>query len=210
MTATVTRLYDKYDDALSTVRELEAAGVSSKDISLLANQSGGREAFDVKRVDSHGETAGVHAEKDAAVGTVLGGGIGLLAGLGVLAIPGVGPVLGLGWLAATALGAATGMAVGAVSGGIVGSLVAEGVPLSDAHVYAEGLRRGGTLLAVRTSDGMSAKIATILDRHDAVDMVSRGADYRKSGWSSFDPAASPYELGQAKGERPRVGAGTVL
>src|SRR5579872_4823579 len=113
MTVTVTRLYDKYDGALSVVRELEAAGIPSKDISLLANQSGGPKASDVKRVDSHGETAGVHAEKDAAVGTALGGGIGLLAGLGVLAIPGVGPVIGLGWLAATALGAATGMAVGA-------------------------------------------------------------------------------------------------
>jgi hypothetical protein len=209
MTVTITRLYDKYDAALSAVRELEAAGISSKDISLLANQSGGRKASDVKRVDSHGESAGLHAEKDAGVGTVLGGGIGLLAGLGVLAIPGIGPVLGLGWLAATALGAATGMAVGAATGGIVGSLVAEGVPQSDADVYAEGLRRGGTLLAVRASDGMSAKIETILDRHDAVDIVSRGAAYRKSGWSSFDPAASPYELGQVKGERPRVGAGIV-
>ena len=42
----------------------------------------------------------------ATIGTVLGGGAGLLAGLGSLAIPGVGPVVAAGWLIATLTGAA--------------------------------------------------------------------------------------------------------
>jgi hypothetical protein len=46
--------------------------------------------------------------------SVLGGGVGLLAGLGIWR-SGIGPVVGLGWLAATAVGAVTGAAVGAAT-----------------------------------------------------------------------------------------------
>ena len=41
----------------------------------------------------------------ATIGTVPGGGAGLLAGLGSLAIPGIGPIVAAGWLTATLTGA---------------------------------------------------------------------------------------------------------
>ena len=72
----------------------------------------------------------------------------------MLAVPGIGPVVGLGWLAATAVGAVTGAAVGAATGGLIGSLTEAGVSEQDAHVYAEGVRRGGTLLSVRARQNM--------------------------------------------------------
>jgi len=193
MARTLTHLYDSYDSALSVARDLESAGIPANDIGLLANGAGRDDLPQWKRVDSHGETAGSHAGKDASVGVIVGGGVGLLSGLGLLSIPGIGPVVGLGWLAATAVGAATGAAVGATAGGLVGSLLAEGVPEKDAHIYAESLRRGGTMIAVRVDDREARRVQGILGRQGVIDLELRGKAYRLSGWKSFDPAAAPYE-----------------
>ena len=193
MARTLTHLYDSYDSALSVARDLEAAGIPAKNIGLLANGAGRGDLPQWRRVDSHGETAGSHAGKDAGVGVIVGGGVGLLSGLGLLTIPGIGPVVGLGWLAATAVGAATGAAVGATAGGLAGSLVAEGVPEKDAHIYAESLRRGGTMIAVHVDDREVPRVEGILARQGVIDLDLRGNSYRLSGWTSFDPTAAPYE-----------------
>jgi hypothetical protein len=76
----------------------------------------------------------------------------LLAGLGLLAIPGLGPVVAAGWLASTALGAVAGGA----AGGLIGALTAAGVSQEDAHVSAEGIRRGGTLVTASCTQNNSA------------------------------------------------------
>ena len=41
-TRTITKLYDSYDDAADTVRDLEAAGIAHDDISLMANNADNR------------------------------------------------------------------------------------------------------------------------------------------------------------------------
>src|SRR6185312_15680539 len=164
MTTTVTRLYDDYADAERTVRRLEDASVPHSDISIVANNSedwyepGGKVDRDRDGVDDRAEGAGA----GAGIGAGLGGAAGLLAGLGLLAIPGLGPVVAAGWLAATAVGAAA----GAATGGIIGALTEAGVSEEDAHTYAEGVRRGGTLVTARVPDSQSdrAKFETILDQ----------------------------------------------
>jgi hypothetical protein len=127
---------------------------------------------------------------------VVGGGAGLLAGLGLLAIPGLGPVVAAGWLASTALGAA----VGGTAGGLIGALTAAGVSKDDAHVYAEGIRRGGTLVTARVPDADRAKCEAILNRA-SVNIQDRGAAYRKAGWKEFDAGATPYTADQVRRER---------
>jgi hypothetical protein len=77
----------------------------------------------------------------------------LLAGLGLLA-PGLGPVVAAGWLAATAVCAAA----GAATGGIVGALTEAGVSKEDAPLYAEGVRRGGTLVSARAPDAGAGEV----------------------------------------------------
>ena len=188
---TVTRLFDTYEHASAAVNALEVAGIPHSDISLVANNAEG--TLGTGTAHTHAET-GEGAGAGATIGTVLGGGAGLLAGLGMLAIPGVGPVVAAGWLVATALGAG----VGAASGGLLGSLVGAGVSEDDAHVYAEGVRRGGTLVTVRAADGQDAMVQQMLDRHMAVDATTRGDAYRAEGWSRFDeqaPAYSPTATG---------------
>ena len=74
-----------------------------------------------------------------------GAGIGATVGLGIIAIPGIGPVVAVGWPSKAVFAAA-----GGVAGGVLGALTEAGVSEEDAQAYAEGVRRGGTLLTVRS------------------------------------------------------------
>ena len=182
---TVTGLYDSYDDAAQAVRDLEAAGISHHDISLVVNNVDNRYAPS-DRVKAKDAASG--AGTGASIGTVIGGGAGLLAGLGMLAIPGIGPVVAAGWLVATAAGAAA----GAAAGGLIGSLTGAGVSKEHAHIYAEGVRRGGSLVTARVDEGRVAAAEQILRRNRWVDPDKRGKLYRDEGWTSFDERAKPY------------------
>ena len=191
MSTIVTRLFDSYEHASLAVTDLETSGIPHSSISLIANNTDDRytNVVPAAGVSQPGTGAGA----GATLGTVLGGGAGLLAGLGMLAIPGIGPVVAAGWLVATAVGAG----VGAASGGLIGSLVGAGVPESDAHLYAEGVRRGGTLVTVRADDGMVPTVERVLDKHGTVDTASRGETYRAEGWSRFDETAPAYVAGES-------------
>jgi hypothetical protein len=197
MTVTISRLYDSYADAERAVARLESAGVAHSDISIVANNSdnwfsGDRKDRDRDGVDDRAESAG----KGAGIGAGLGGAAGLLAGLGLLAIPGLGPVVAAGWLASTAVGAAA----GAATGGIVGALTEAGISKEDAHAYAEGVRRGGTLVSARVAEADRARLEGLLNE-SAVDLRNRTAAWQKSGWQSFDPAAQPYGADEIRRER---------
>lgn len=187
---TFSRVYDSYGQAERVVRDLEAAGVPSVDISLVANKYVSEKYADVDDVSA--------AASGAGIGAAVGGGAGLLAGVGLLAIPGLGPVVAAGWLASTAVGAIAGSA----TGGIIGAMVDSGTPERDAHVYSESVRRGGTLVTVKT-DHAAPAIETILDRHRPIDPVARRSEYEKSGWSTFDPNAPPYRPNETEVERMR-------
>jgi hypothetical protein len=52
-------------------------------------------------------------------------------------------------------------------------------PERDAHFYAEGVRRGGTLVTARVDDARASAAREILLRYKAVDPTVRGAAYGK-------------------------------
>jgi len=197
---TITGLFDTYDEAQDVVGELEATGVLSSDISLIANNSTGWYDHG-DREDDDSSDAGEGAAAGAGVGAVIGGAGGLLAGLGLMAIPGVGPVVAAGWLASTALGAAAGAAAGGVTGGILGALTDSGVPERDAHVYAEGVRRGGTLVTARVDDELAHEAERIMEQHQSIDLAARRRGYEADGWTEFDPDAANYRPSEGPRER---------
>ena len=205
-TQTITRLFDSHDDAMAAVQQLEAAGVPHSDISLVSNDAEGRYADAAPTGTAPGLTSG-NPEQGAAtgtgtgasLGTVLGGGAGLLAGIGALAIPGIGPIVAAGWLVTTL----TGAGVGAAAGGLLGSLTGAGVSEADAHVHAEGVRRGGTLVTVRADETGAARINAMLDGRAPVDLATRRTEYETEGWKGYDPAAAPYTAEQVTTERKR-------
>ena len=196
--AVITHLYDNYDQARGAMSDLVAAGVSESDISIVANNADNRfTTTSGAAVDTRDAAEG--AGTGTGVGATVGGLAGLLAGLGVMAIPGIGPVVAAGWLASTALGAV----VGGAAGGIIGALTQAGVPEHDAHVYAEGLRRGGTLLTVRVPDAERGRVEGILGS-SSVDVGKRREEYQTSGWNRFDDQANQDELRRARERTPTL------
>jgi|SRR5437588_3820202 len=203
MTVTISRLYDNYSDAQKAVSGLQSAGIPQADISLVANNSDNWYNNGAKKIDRDGDGVDDRAEgagKGAGIGAGVGGAAGLLAGLGLLAIPGLGPVVAAGWLAATAVGAAA----GAATGGIVGALTEAGVAKEDAPLYAEGVRRGGTLVSARVPDNDRARFEAVLNQA-AVNLRDRSAAWQKSGWKGFDPASQPYGAEEVRKERQLYG-----
>jgi hypothetical protein len=204
MTVTISRLYDNYSDAQRAVTGLEAAGVPHSDLSIVANNSDNWYSTD-KKVDRDRDGVDDRAEgaaTGAGVGAGLGGAAGLLAGLGLLAIPGLGPVVAAGWLASTALGATA----GAATGGVVGALSQAGISEEEAPLYAEGVRRGGTLVSARVPDTDRARYEAILNQ-SAVNLRDRSAAWQKAGWKSYDPSAQPYGAEEVRRERQLYGGG---
>ena len=194
MARTIVALYDDFDAAQRAVQDLVDAGFARTDISLVANDASGeyRRYTDEGMADDDDVSAGEGAGFGAVVGT--------LVGLGVALIPGIGPVIAAGPLAAAVL-AGIGAAAGAATGGIVASLVDFGVPEEEAHVYAEGLRRGSTLVSIVTEETHTARVEDILNRHNPTDVDQRATAWRETGWQSFDYDAEPYAETDIRRER---------
>lgn len=168
---TIHQIYETYDEAANVVRELEANGFTSDEITIVGKRGG------------EDEQSG--ASVGAATGLALGGGAGLLAGLGMLAVPGLGPLVAAGWMVPTLAGGVA----GAVAGGIVGSLVDSGIEEEDAHVYAETLKRGGALVIVRTTPERAPAARAIFDRVSHIDTADRRRRYQAEGWNRFGDGA---------------------
>lgn len=191
----ITALFDNYEEAAKAVDRIEAEGVPHDDISIVA-QRPGTEAGSAApppltrdASDGTAETAAGGTTAGAAMGSVLGGGAGLLAGLGLLAIPGLGPVVAAGWLVA----ALTGAGVGAAAGGLLGALTGAGLSEAEAETYAEGVRRGGTLITVRTDEHRADRVFDILKRSGSIDLDERVRDWRDQGWRGASEASARRE-----------------
>jgi hypothetical protein len=59
----------------------------------------------------------------------------------------------------------------------------------DAHVYAEGIRRGHILLTTRVEDEKETLAAEIMEGGKPLDVAEREAGWRRDGWSPSDAAA---------------------
>jgi hypothetical protein len=196
MTQILTGLFDRYEDARRAVQDLEAAGMAHRDISIVANDTRGEHHA---QLDPAAQDAGA----GAGIGAAVGGLGGLLAGLGLIAIPGIGPVVAAGWLVATAAGVAGGALVGAAAGGLVGALTHAGVPERDAHVYAEGVRRGGTLVTAKVDEPLAPTARAILSDNRTVNLSDRRQAYEAEGWERFHDDAPGYTASEIEAERLR-------
>ncbi len=193
MANTVVGLFDDQNDAHGAVQDLMAAGFAKEKISLVATDPGGE--YQKYAVDDDGNLAGDGAATGLVSGTVVGGLVGLLIGAGLMFTPAgflvAGPFAGL--LAGAAAGAAT--------GGILGGLIGLGIPKEHAEFYAEGVRRGGTLVTITVDEAETGRVRDLLDRDGAVDIEQRADYYRNTGFAGYDKEAKAFGKDEHARER---------
>ncbi len=152
MKKAVIGIVDSAEQAEVVVADLQRLGnFSVSDISVLLPDGRASHEF----AHEHNTKAPEGAIAGVGAGGLLGGTLGLLAGIGALAIPGVGPLIAAGPVMAALSGAAAGAAVGGISGALVGM----GIPEVEARAYEGRLRSGKALVAVHVETSEEQKIA---------------------------------------------------
>jgi hypothetical protein len=169
---------------------LVRAGFPTSDISVLLPESlGGPKEMGTEKATKapEGTAAGVTA------GGVIGGTLGLLAGVGLLAIPGLGPFIAAGPIMA----GLAGLGVGGAVGGVTGALIGMGIPEFEAKRYEGRLRKGGILLSVHCDTAEEIK------RAKEVLKAAGGEDVSSTGESSVDTKNTDRDLAStaARGTR---------
>ena len=206
MTKTIVALYDHRSDAETASRDLQAAGFESSAIEILSHGDliGGSWGSGSSMTDTTttGDTslgaAGGMARTDLSTGYVASPNT----------VPGSGMGTGIGTgTTATGTTGYTGSTTGTGSGGMLTRLAGWGVPNQDAQVYAEGVRRGGSLLKVRLDEDDVDRAMEVLERGNVVDVEARGSAYRESGWTGYDETADYYDDRSAEEERLRYSPG---
>ena len=160
-------IYASRNSAEQAANSLVSSGFTTSDISVLLPENLGTREIGTQKATKapEGATAG------GGAGAVIGGTLGLLAGIGALAIPGVGPLIAAGPIMATLAGVGVGGAVG----GLTGALVGLGIPEYEAKRYEGVIRNGGILLSIHcaTSEEVS-RAKDIMRRSGGEDISSTG------------------------------------
>ncbi len=86
-------------------------------------------------------------------------------------------------------------------GDVRDALIKLGVTDSDAQHFAEGLRRGNTLVAVRCDEAKVQEIYPVLQRYEPIDITERATQGREESWTGFQPEAKPFTAAEAAVER---------
>jgi hypothetical protein len=168
MNKAVIGIVEKQLDAETLIARLQAGGFGTKDISVLFPDSKGSSTFAYEHHTKapEGATAGV------GIGGVVGGTLGVLAGIGALAIPGLGPFIAAGPIMAGLSGIAAGAAVGGLSGALIGL----GIPEFEAKMYEDRVRAGNILVSVHVQNETERRAAVDLFNSSGVKHVSTQAE----------------------------------
>lgn len=151
------------------------AGFQSSDISVLLPENlGGTKEIGTEKATKAPEGTAV----GVTTGGVIGGTLGVLAGVGLLAIPGIGPFIAAGPIMA----GLAGLGVGGAVGGLTGALVGAGIPEFEAKRYEGRLQKGGILLSVHCDTSDEIK------RAKQVMEATRGEDVSSTGEAAVTAA----------------------
>src|SRR5580698_9583704 len=183
-------IYATPSTAEAAVDHLLSRGFTNSAISVLLPDDESTRAFAHEKSTKapEGTAAGV------TTGGVVGGTLGLLAGIGALAIPGVGPLIAAGPIMASLAG----LGVGGAVGGIVGALVGLGIPEYEAKRYEGAVKDGGTLLSVHcdTSEQTDAAKAALKDTgaQDVASANEAGNEDAKGARGTFGNISEGHQV----------------
>jgi hypothetical protein len=163
----VVGVYSARDSVGDAIDALVISGFQSSNMSVLLPGTPGSKTTGTEEATKAPEGVGASTGSDA----VLGGALGLLAGIGALAVPGVGSLIAAGPIV-SALGV---LGIGGVVGGVAGALVGMGIPDHEAKHYEGRLQRGGILLSAHCDTSEEIERAMeIMVRTGAEDISSTG------------------------------------
>lgn len=158
-------IYKTRMEVEKAVDTLRGHGFRASDISVLLPDSMGDQGLAHTKETKSPEGTAI----GAGAGAIIGGALGILAGIGSLAIPGVGPFIAAGPIMATLAGAG----IGGTLGGLSGALIGYGIPEYEAKRYEGFVKDGGILLSVHCDDSAWLKKAKMsLERTGAEDISS--------------------------------------
>jgi hypothetical protein len=173
-------IYSTREAVENATDTLMKAGFPASDISVLLPESlGGPKDMGMEK--------GTKAPEGTAVGVttggVIGGTLGLLAGIGSLAIPGLGPFIAAGPIMA----GLAGLGVGGAVGGVTGALIGMGIPEYEAKRYEGRLKTGGILLSVHCDTSEEIKRAKeVVEHTGGEDVSSTGESSAKTTTTNRD------------------------
>ena len=179
-----TSLFGIYTDRMTieeAVDTLRIDGFRTTDISvLLPDNQGSRDFTHQKNTKApEGAAAGMGA------GAMLGGAIGLLAGIGALAVPGFGSFIAVGPIIGALAGAA---AVGTV-GGVAGGLIGLGMPEYEAKRYTGLIEKGGILLSVHSDNSEWTQRAKEILEESGAEQIAASGEARGDRYETKKPHA---------------------
>jgi hypothetical protein len=177
MARTVIAIYDDFTSAGKAIIDLIDRGYIREQISFVSNDVRGEYA----KVMSVEQTK---TAKEGAVNVVQTQLLDLkraLTNSSVINISGIGMVVAAGPLAVSLSN----------SPELMRGLVSIGIPEQQAHYYAEGVRRGGTLVSLEASNDATRGAIDTLNAYKPVEMNKRVTLWQDEGWSKFDPKAEP-------------------
>jgi hypothetical protein len=184
MAKTIIALHDDAQSAYRSLRELIEDGFVRDDISVvtpLVAQTAPRELFPLGFGDY--SMPQLNESRPLPLDELRT----LFSDLESIKVPVVGSVYAAGPLAVE-LSIHSSATFGSMEGsknGMMGALMKMGVSEERAHYYAEGVRRGGTLVMVKTPDYRARDAVEIINRHKPVDLNKRAREWRQGGWTGF-------------------------
>jgi hypothetical protein len=199
---TIIALFEHYDDADAAVRELYQYGFEKEDINVLAREQVVQEQWPPEKdqLDAPGTTH-IGLGMGLVGGASIGGLGGLLIGMGAFAIPGMGPAFVVGTMLAAI---ATGAGMGVMAGGLLAFLSSMGVPEEEAHLYAEGVKRGGILVAVHAPNESAPHVEEVFQNAGGVSIDVLRGELAETGWERFDENTLPgKDYPRLRGNRGR-------
>jgi hypothetical protein len=159
------------------IASLIGAGFREADISVLLAENVGTKDFAHEKHSKAPEGASA----GAGAGAVIGGTLGLLAGIGALAIPGLGIFIAAGPI----MGALAGAGSVGVAGGIVGAVIGMGIPEFEAKRYAGLIKDGRTLLSVHCDNSdwvtRAKQVLKAAGAQDIAATTESSADFAAAG-----------------------------
>ena len=178
---TVAGIFTERAAAALAVQELRLLGMDKANVDLLTPGSTIEPFSQVPTADT--EQAGM----GRAVGSVVGGAVGVGSGLALgtaaasFLVPGIGPVLGLGALGAAILGLA-----GATGGGAIGNnmdrALLDGLPKDEIFLYEDALRQGRSVVICLTRDEIQRDEAQRIFEHEGAESIDAA---RQRWWAGL-------------------------